>query len=141
MIFSRRSFAAGFAAAALWPAAAFAKLDPRRKRFVDQAFAMKQAAIKSGDQPYAAVVVLGDTIVGWGPSRVVAKKNDAAHAEREAMRDAQARLGRSDLSDCAMYSTSPPCAECRRVAATNRLGRMYAGIDATDLGNPRKPVS
>lgn len=108
--------------------------DAAHAPFVDQAFAMKRKAIENGDQAYGAVVVRNGTIVGFGPSNVNGRGEWIGHAEREAMRDAQARLGRADLSDCAMYSTSPPCWSCRRAAAEARLGRMYAGPDAADLG-------
>ena len=62
-----------------------------------------------GDQPYGAVVVKDGRIIGYGPSRVVLKKDATAHAEREAIREAQARLGTTDLSGCVLYSTSRPC--------------------------------
>jgi tRNA(adenine34) deaminase len=114
-----------------------AATDPERAAFVAQAFAMKQRAIDSGDQPYGAVVVRGGEIVGYGPSHVVINKDWTAHAEREAVRDAQARLGRSDLSDCVMYSTSRPCSDCQHAAAQARIARMYVGADAADAGAPR----
>lgn len=106
-------------------------------RFVAQAAAMKQKAIDAGDQAYGAVVVRGREIAGFGPSRVIAKKDASAHAEREAIRDAQQRLGRDDLSDCVMYSTSRPCADCEQAAAEARLARMFVGPDAIDAGAPR----
>jgi tRNA(Arg) A34 adenosine deaminase TadA len=37
------------------------------------------------------VLVIGEAIVGEGPSRVVQKKDPSAHAEREAIRDAQSK--------------------------------------------------
>lgn len=98
---------------------------------------MKQKAIDAGDQAYGAVVVRNGEIAGFGPSRVVAKKDANAHAEREAIRDAQQRLGRNDLSDCVMYSTSRPCAACEQAAAEARLARLYVGPDAIDAGAPR----
>jgi tRNA(Arg) A34 adenosine deaminase TadA len=111
--------------------------DASRRRFVEQAFAMKQRAVDSGDQPFGAVVVRAQDIVGFGPSRVVVKRDATAHAEREAIRDAQARLGRADLADCVMYSTSRPCQDCERAAAGARIARMYVGAEAADAGAPR----
>ena len=106
--------------------------------FVEAALAMKQKAIAAGDQPYGAVVVQNGRIVGYGPSRVVANNDASAHAEREAMRDAQARLATSDLSSCVMYSTSRPCANCERAAADAKLARMFFGDAPTDAGPPRR---
>jgi tRNA(Arg) A34 adenosine deaminase TadA len=82
--------------------------------------------------------VRGQEIVGFGPSRVVLKRDETAHAEREAIRDAQARLGRKDLSDCVMYSTSRPCSNCERAAADAKVARMYVGAEAADAGVPRQ---
>jgi tRNA(Arg) A34 adenosine deaminase TadA len=105
--------------------------------FVAAAFGMKDKAVRARDQPYGAVVVRNGEIVGWGPSRVREHGEWVGHAEREAMRDAQRRLSRSDLSDCVMYSTSRPCASCERAAAQAKLVRMYYGQDANDAGPPR----
>ena len=132
---SRRSFLGLLAA--LWSGRAIAAPAPQHASFVDAAFRMKKDAVAAGDQAYGAVVVRAGEIVGFGPSRVIAKRDDNAHAEREAIRDAQTRLGRADLSDCVMYSTSRPCANCEQVAAGGRLARMYYGSDATDAGAPR----
>ena len=105
--------------------------------FIDKAFEMKRLAESAGDQSYGAVLVRGAEIVGLGPSRVIVKKDLTAHAEREALRDAQAKLGKSDLSDCVMYSTSRPCSDCERAAAQAKLSRMYYGPQGADAGVPR----
>lgn len=139
VLWTRRSLAT--AAVALMSLAARrsqAAPDPAHAPFVEQAAAMKQKAIDAGDQAYGAVVVRNREIAGFGPSRVVVKKDSNAHAEREAIRDAQQRLGRKDLSDCVMYSTSRPCADCERAAAEARLARMYFGEGAIDAGAPRR---
>ena len=112
-------------------------VDERRKGFVDKAFEMKRLAESRGDQAYGAVIVRGEQIVGFGPSRVIEKKDWTAHAEREAIRDAQVRLGKNDLSDCVMYSTSRPCENCEGAAANANIARMFYGADATDAGPPR----
>lgn len=121
---TRRAFALAAAGALLISHRADA-----RQQFTTAAQRMKEQAVAAGDQAYGAVVVRGDEIVGWGPSRV--RQNGAwdGHAEREAMRDAQRRLNHDDLSDCVMYSTSYPCGECQRAAAQAKLSRMYYGAD------------
>jgi tRNA(Arg) A34 adenosine deaminase TadA len=52
------------------------------------------------------------------------------------MLNAQARLGRIDLSGCVLYSTSRPCSECERAAAEAKIARMVHGSEATDAGRP-----
>ena len=67
---------------------------------------MLRLAQSWGDQPYGAVLVMGDAVVGEGPSLVVKDNNPDAHAERVALLDAQRRLGRADLAGAVLYSTS-----------------------------------
>lgn len=104
--------------------------------FIAAAFRMKDDAVRAGDQPYGAVVAKDGRIIGFGPSRVVLRNDPSAHAEREAIREAQARLGSDDLTGGVMYSTSRPCTVCTRAAAEAKLTRMYYGPDATDAGAP-----
>ena len=135
---SRRSLLAIFAG--LFAAAvgrATAAPDKAHALFINVAFAMRQRAIEGGDQAFGAVIAYNGDIIGYGPSRVIVNKDITAHAEREAIRDAQVKLNRKDLSNTVMYSTSRPCSDCERAAAEARIARMYFGMDATDAGAPR----
>jgi tRNA(Arg) A34 adenosine deaminase TadA len=105
--------------------------------FINAAFNMKAVAIAAGDQAYGAVVVKNRRIVGLGPSRVVQKKDQNAHAEREAIADAQVKLSTRDLGGAILYSTSHPCARCEAVARKANIARMIYGPNATDAGPPR----
>jgi tRNA(Arg) A34 adenosine deaminase TadA len=110
----------------------------QHREFIAAAFKMRDDAVRAGDQAYGAVVVKGGRIIGFGPSRVVLKKDWTAHAEREAIREAQARLGWTDLSGCVLYSSSRPCPACEAAAYEAKVARMYYGENATDAGSPRK---
>jgi tRNA(Arg) A34 adenosine deaminase TadA len=105
-------------------------------RWYEAAASMKRLAESWGDQPYGAVLVLDGVLVGAGPSRVVKNRDPDAHAEREAIRDAQERLGRSALVGAVLYSTSRPCNLCEAAAARAGVRRMYFGASLTDAGGP-----
>jgi tRNA(Arg) A34 adenosine deaminase TadA len=122
--------------AALPGAAAAAGVQPGR-RWHEAAEAMKRLALSWGDQPYGAVLVLDGKLAGEGPSRVVRNRDPDAHAEREAIRDAQRRLGRLDLSGAVLYSTSRPCSRCEAAAARAGVARMIHGPSLEDAGAPR----
>jgi tRNA(Arg) A34 adenosine deaminase TadA len=107
------------------------------RRWYEAALAMQRLAVSNGDQPYGAVLVLDGAIVGHGPSRVVALGDPTAHAEREAIRDARRRLGRSGLAGSVLYSTSRPCPACERAAAEAEVARMVHGPELRDAGVPR----
>jgi len=105
-------------------------------RWYAAALAMRELAQRSGDQPYGAVVVAGDAIIGEAPSRVVQRGDADAHAEREALRDAQRRLGRARLDGSVLYSTSRPCRACEAAAAQAGIERMFYGPALIDAGRP-----
>lgn len=105
-------------------------------RWYEAAAEMRRLAQSWGDQPYGAVLVLDGTLVGHGPSRVVKNQNPDAHAEREAIRDAQLKLRREQLRGAVLYSTSRPCSVCEAAAAQAGVSRMYFGPSLTDGGVP-----
>ena len=105
--------------------------------FVAEAFRQREAAVVAGDQPYGAVLVVEGRIAGLGPSRVVAEANPDAHAERVALRAAQAALGTARLEGATIVSTSVPCPDCQRALARAGVGRMIYGREARDAGRPR----
>jgi len=80
--------------------------------------------------------VLDGMLVGRGPSRVVKNQDPDAHAEREAIRDAQHQLQRQRLTGAVLYSTSRPCSICEAAAAQAGVARMYFGASLTDAGAP-----
>lgn len=101
-----------------------------------RAHELRDAAVRAGDQPYGAVVFDGRRVVGEAESRVVQRGNADAHAEREALADAQRRLGRSDLGGLLLVSSSRPCALCEAAAARVGIARMIWGR-GEDAGAPR----
>jgi tRNA(Arg) A34 adenosine deaminase TadA len=109
---------------------------PEHELFVAGAFRLKDAAVRAGDQAYGALIVWNGQIAGYGPSRVRERGETAGHAEQVAIRDAQQRLARDDLTGCVMYSTSRPCGVCQRAAREAKLSRMYYGESAIDAGKP-----
>jgi tRNA(Arg) A34 adenosine deaminase TadA len=98
---------------------------------------LRDEALRAGDQPFGAVVLCGETIVGAARSRVVTATDPTAHAEMEAIRDAARRLRTRDLSACVLVSTSRPCRMCEAAAAWGGLSRMIHGEALTDAGAPR----
>ena len=93
--------------------------------------------------PFGAVVTRGDAVVGEGWNQVVERHDPTAHAEVIAIRDAAARLGTHDLSDCVLYTSCEPCPLClaavywaripRVVYAAGKEDAAAAGFDDADV--------
>lgn len=123
--------------AAYWrPPGARAQAEHPDPKWYLRAKEMRELAESWGDQSYGAVLVLGGRAVGLGPSRVVKDRDNNAHAERVAIREAQRALGRENLAGAVLYSTSRPCSLCETAAARAGIARMYHGASLVDAGPP-----
>lgn len=109
-----------------------------------RAAAQRDAAVRSGDQAYGAVVAdARGRVVAEAPSRVVALGDPQAHAERQALLTAQRALGRDDLGGLVLVGSSRACATCEQAAARAGVAllvspdaeRLPALIEAADRGN------
>jgi tRNA(Arg) A34 adenosine deaminase TadA len=101
--------------------------------FLARARALRDQAVKEGDQAYGAVVVRDGVIVGEGRNYVVLQSDPTAHAELLAVRDAARRLDKRDLSDCDVYSTATPCPMCQGALYWARI-RRYHNEGTPDAG-------
>jgi len=117
-----------------WPALA---TEAPLREAMRRAEALRDEALRAGDQPFGAVVLRGELIVGAAPSRVVTATDPTAHAEMEAIRDAARRLRTRDLSGCVLVSTSRACRMCEAAAGWAGISRMVYGEAMTDAGAPR----
>ena len=99
--------------------------EPTRAAFFAHARALRDQAVREGDQSYGAVVVRNGAIVGEGRNYVVLHSDPTAHSELLAVRDAARRLRTRDLSDCDVYSTAIPCPMCQGALYWGRVRRVY----------------
>jgi len=108
-----------------------------RATFAARALALRDEAVRRGDQPYGAVVVRKGEIVGEGLSAVIADRDPTAHAEMVAIRAAARRLASRDLGECELFGSSRACPMCEAAAYWANVGRMFHGSEAVDAGPPR----
>jgi tRNA(Arg) A34 adenosine deaminase TadA len=120
-----------------WLAVPALAADGALREAMRRAEALRDDALRAGDQPFGAVVLRGELIVGAAPSRVVTAADPTAHAEMEAIRDAARQLRTRDLSGCVLVSTSRPCRMCEAAAGWAGISRMVYGETLTDAGAPR----
>ena len=97
-------------------------------RFMSAADLLARNNSVSGDgDPFGAVVVKDDVIVGQGKSTTVKDDDLTAHAVINAIRDAQKNLSDPDLSKCEIYVSSYPCILCMAAIATVGISKVYYG--------------
>jgi len=105
--------------------------------YLARARALRDQAVREGDQAYGAVVVRDGVIVGEGRNFVVRDHDPTAHAELLAVRDAARRLRNRDLSDCEVYSTAVPCPMCQAALYWGRVRRWHNESTAAEGVAPK----
>jgi len=85
--------------------------------------------------PFGAVIVKDGEIIARGHNTVVATHDPTAHAEVNALRQASKKLGRFDLSDCEIYSSTEPCPMCFAAIHWAKMKKLYFGATRQDAAN------
>jgi tRNA(adenine34) deaminase len=96
-------------------------------RWMEAALAEAEEALREGEVPVGAVVVLGDRVVGRGHNRTARSGQPFEHAEVVALWDAVAAVGARELEQAVLYSTIEPCVMCIGAVILARLPRVVFG--------------
>jgi tRNA(adenine34) deaminase len=91
-------------------------------------------AVRQRELPFACVICRDGEIVAEAINRVVQDRDVTRHAEILAISEAQRVLGRSDLSDCTIYSNVEPCPMCSFPIRETRIGRVIYAISSPMMG-------
>lgn len=102
--------------------------------YMGQALALAAEAAREGEVPVGCVIVRGDTIVGRGRNRREGEKSALAHAELEAIEEANRTLGGWRLWDCTLYVTLEPCPMCAGAIINARIPRVVYGASDAKYG-------
>jgi tRNA(adenine34) deaminase len=86
----------------------------------------RRAASKD-EVPIGAVVMRGDAIVAAAHNETVARKNPTYHAEFLAIERALEALDTDRLTDCTLYVTIEPCAQCAGAIVLAKVGKLVFG--------------
>lgn len=109
--------------------------------FMKEALALARQAAEEGEVPVGCVIVRGDTIVGRGRNRRESTKSALAHAELEAIAEANRTLGGWRLWDCTLYVTLEPCSMCAGAIISARIPRVVYGASDSKFGACRSVCS
>lgn len=99
----------------------------RDSDFMLLALSEAEEAFAAGEVPVGAVVVKDGSVIASGRNRVEEKKSVSAHAEFEAIREAEKILGDWRMSDCTIYVTKEPCPMCAGMLINARIKRIVFG--------------
>ena len=109
--------------------------------YMEQALALARQAAREGEVPVGCVIVRKGEIVGRGRNRRETDKSALAHAELEAIAQANHALGGWRLWDCTLYVTLEPCPMCAGAILNARIPRVVYGARDEKYGACRSVCS
>ncbi len=109
------------------------------EHFMELALAEARCAKQEGEWPFGAIVTCKGEVIARNRCREATEKTVLAHAELHALNDACKYLGRTDLSDCVIYSTNEPCLMCSAAIFQARIPRIVIGAARGDLPHLLRP--
>ena len=109
--------------------------------YMAQALNLAREAGAEGEVPVGCVIVRGEEIVGRGRNRREGDQSALAHAELEAIRQANQTLGGWRLWECTLYVTLEPCPMCAGAIINARIPRVVYGASDSKFGACRSVCS
>ncbi len=91
------------------------------------ALAEAEAAAAADEVPVGAVILRDGEAVASARNATVTSRDPTAHAELLVIQRALARLGTDRLTDCTLYVTLEPCAQCAGAIVLAKVGRVVFG--------------
>src|SRR5205823_959190 len=94
---------------------------------MDAALEQAHRAAASDEVPIGAVVIRGDEVIAEGHNETVARQNPTYHAEFLAIERALETLETDRLTDCTLYVTIEPCAQCAGAIVLAKVKTLVFG--------------
>ena len=102
--------------------------------YMTLALELARQAANEGEIPVGCVIVKDGVVIGRGRNRREGAASALAHAEIEAIAEANKTLGTWRLGDCTMYVTLEPCPMCAGAIINARISRLYYGAKEENSG-------
>lgn len=104
-----------------------------REKFMRLAIREARKGIRKKEGgPFGACIVCGGKVVSCGHSEVLIDHCAVSHAEIEAITKASRKLGRWNLHNCEIYSTTEPCTMCFSAIHWARMKKVCFGTRIRD---------
>jgi tRNA(Arg) A34 adenosine deaminase TadA len=100
-----------------------------------QAIDVCREGIDAGQTPFGAVIVRDGILLARTHNTVWRDLDSTAHAEVNAIRQAEQRVQSIDLSGSILYSTCEPCPMCLTAIHWSKVATCYFGARIADAAN------
>ena len=130
---TRRSFIAGFACAAVTPAASIGQTVARVSAEDEEYMRIALEEARQADLPFGAVIVRDGAELARGRDLGRTRHDPTARAEMVAIRNCVATHGGGALRGSTLYTTGEPCAMCMGAILWSHVGRLVFAASLEQL--------
>ncbi|HMH83482.1 MAG TPA: tRNA adenosine(34) deaminase TadA [Gemmatimonadales bacterium] len=102
-------------------------LSPADLSGMEVALEEARRAASAGEVPVGAAVFRDGAVVAHAHNETVARRDPTAHAELLALQEALRNLQTDRLTDCTLYVTLEPCAQCAGAIVLAKVARLVFG--------------
>jgi tRNA(adenine34) deaminase len=117
------------------------RLKETHERYMRLALEEGRNALRLGEVPVGAAVVLEGEVVATGFNQPIRAVDPTAHAEVVALRSAAKGLGNYRLPGATLYVTIEPCLMCVGALVNARVSRVVYGVDEPKSGAIRSVLN
>jgi tRNA(adenine34) deaminase len=93
-----------------------------------------QRAAAAGEVPVGAAITRNGDLIAAAHNETKRRHDPTAHAELLAIQHALAALATDRLTDCTLYVTLEPCAQCAGAMVLAKVGRLVFGAYDEKVG-------
>ena len=103
-------------------------------KYMNRCLQLGRQALKKGDPPVGAVLVVDDIIIGEGTESGKSSGDVTNHAEIQAIRNAISNGFGKDLAKAELYTTHEPCIMCSYVIRHHHIPHIVFGVAVEYVG-------
>jgi tRNA(adenine34) deaminase len=107
-------------------------------KYIRECIKLSLEALEKGDMPIGAVLVKEGVVISKSVNLAHTSGDKTQHAEIIVMREAQAKLNSTDLSQCILYSNLEPCPMCSFMIRELRLKKVVFSLQSKEMGGLSK---
>ena len=99
------------------------------EHYMREALKEAELSLKAGERPIGAVIVHDNRIIGSGRAQPLARKSEVAHAELNAILQAEQYLYENVHGECVIYATVEPCVMCLGAIVMANVDNVVYGLE------------
>ena len=110
------------------------KMSEKHEVYLQRCIELSKQAVAHGNHPFGAILVRDGEIVMEAENTVNSEVDVTGHAELNLVRRAVRELGEEVVQECALYTSTEPCAMCSGAIYWSGISTVVFACSAKRLG-------